>query len=206
MRRVIAFTLSTVFVTAAYGCKSDRVHPEVSTHGTIASAPQVVDPGPVAKTEPAPALENSRSDYNIDVTAARAHAEFASTGSGSLRGVAAIIGDKLVVQVAEAKPGKYTVNLNEGTGCIEPSSAARIAQNQGTGTNDLARGDMVLGMLNVGTDGRGRVEAALSEDIWREGTPSGTLVIRSEDNVDTSAGELRSPIACGEISTGEKGA
>lgn len=192
-------------MTASYACRSDRVHSEVGTQAATPAAE--VAPPPVANAEPRPSLENSRRDYNVDLTAARAHAQLAANGTGSIRGVAAIIGQKLVVQVAEAKPGNYSVLLNSKEKCLDPKEEARLAPTP-NGTKDEARGDMVLGLLKVGQDGRGRVEAILSEDIWLEtGSPTGSLVIQSETGEgDTAAGELTGSIACGELSTGEKGA
>jgi len=182
-------------------------------------------------------VEDARSTYNVDLTTAQSIAHFSGSGTSDLKGVAAIYNDKMVVAVTDAEPGRYEVHLsskascslggnvagsgNTGAGTIDNRNASNTgltdwdrsggaADNPGpagAGTKDIGRGDYVVGYLNVGQDGRGRLEASMSANLVdRTRLQDQTLTIQAQGSENVAVGELRGMVACGEISNADQGA
>lgn len=171
-------------------------------------------------------IEDARSTYGVDTAGADAIAHFNASGANSLRGIVAVDGEKVILAVAEAVPGKYVVEISEQSRC-EPAgsiigipgaaanpSAQRVPGLEGSGgggaidqlgasgggTHELTKGDKVLGTLVVGQDGQGRLETAIDPALTAGGgLEDQSIVIKSVDGRDISSSNLRGPIACGEL-------
>lgn len=169
-------------------------------------------------------IDDARSTYGVNTSGADAIAHFNASGANSLRGIVSVDGEKVTVAIAEAVPGKYIVELSEQSRCEPQGSVVgtpgptRTAQRvpgmntdgaggapdrlgvSGEGTHELTKGDNVLGTLLVGQDGQGRLETSIDPALTAGGgLQDQTIVIKSVDGRDISTGQLRGPIACGEL-------
>jgi hypothetical protein len=216
-----------------YGVTGGQDH--LGTPGAVNPTGGVTGPGAQATGKPLAQheLDDARSVYNVDVASADAIARFTSSGNDAMRGIAAVDGMELTVAVNDAKPGRYAVHISERPSCDSqgpmtsaPGAAStRTAQNvpgvnpggtggavdnlgpAGTGTVDIGRGDHVIGFLDVGSDGRGRLEATVSgELIAKSKLENQSIVIKSQETGASVSGELRGSVACGEIELSEQGA
>jgi hypothetical protein len=148
--------------------------------------------------------EDAKSTFNVDIANADAVARFSPQGAGKFRGLAVITDQKLVVAVRDATPGRYTVELSADDSC----NTSKVAQNTRPPA-DKASKDHVVGFVDVGSDGRGHLEANVSGEILgadASNVGGHTILLRSSaDEKNVSKATMRAPIACAEINTEQAG-